>query len=147
VIRGVVPYEVIDHTADWGIVVRGASLAEVFEKASSAMFDLMGGLEAVDPNGPIERRVVVDASDRETLLVAWLSELLSEAMGEGVLFASYEVRIDESERTAEGRVRGERLDPSRHRFETELKAVTYHHLRVACDDADGSWSARVVFDV
>ncbi|MCL6554479.1 MAG: archease, partial [Firmicutes bacterium] len=43
-------YEVIDHTADVGIVVRAASLPELFETAAEGMFSFI-----VDPAG-VENR-------------------------------------------------------------------------------------------
>jgi SHS2 domain-containing protein len=41
--------------------------------------------------------------------------------------------------------RGDIFDPSRHRFKTEIKAVTYHQVEVK--EVDGKWEGRVIFDV
>jgi SHS2 domain-containing protein len=42
-------------------------------------------------------------------------------------------------------VKGESLDLERHRFHTEIKAITYHQFAVV--NENGTWKARVVFDV
>jgi SHS2 domain-containing protein len=41
--------------------------------------------------------------------------------------------------------RGEIFDPSRHRFKTEIKGVTYHQVEVR--QKDRGWEGRVVFDL
>ena len=146
--RGKVPWEVLEHTADTGIVVRAGSLPELFERAAAAMFDAMVDLDTVEPRGEAEE-VSVLAPDRETLLVAWLSELLSRAEAEGRLYGEFDVR--ELGGSGDGwrlvaRVRGEPVDPSRHAFALEIKAVTYHLLEVR-EEAPGRWVARVLFDI
>jgi SHS2 domain-containing protein len=158
--EGKVAYEQLDHTADVAIVVRAPELEELFERCAAAMFDLMVDLDTVRP-GPVERRIELDAPDREALLVEWLGELLSLAMAEDLLFSGFDVRLgaDDGVRTGashadataltavalRARVRGEPVDPERHPFDTELKAVTHHHLALARDEA--GFSARIVFDI
>lgn len=134
-------FEVIDHTADVGIVARGRDLAELFATAARGMFSLIipaGGIE------PRERRTVtVEAEDVEGLLVAWLNELLVILNGDAYLPADFLV-----EEIAETRLRavlpGEPVDPRRHAFRLDVKAATYHMLEIT---HNGGWSARVIFDV
>ena len=47
--------------------------------------------------------------------------------------------------TVQGAIRGEKFDPARHTFYTEIKAVTYHELAVVRSTA--GWRAQVIFDV
>jgi SHS2 domain-containing protein len=42
-------------------------------------------------------------------------------------------------------VRGERFDSARHRLEHELKAITYHGLKV--EQTGDGWVAEVVLDI
>jgi SHS2 domain-containing protein len=91
-----------------------------------------------------EMRIEVTGSDREELLVNWLGELVFLLEARQFLPACFEIdAIDEHRLTA--RVRGETFDPSRHFLEREVKAVTYHQLRVEAG-ATG-WSARVFVDI
>ena len=40
---------------------------------------------------------------------------------------------------------GETYDPSRHEIRTEVKAVTYHQLKIALEG--GKWVGRVILDL
>jgi SHS2 domain-containing protein len=140
--RAPVEYVALDHTGDLGVLVRAATPEELFERAAAAMFSLVGEPETFGED--LEEEVRVEAGDRETLLVAWLSELLYRHVVRGRLYRVFEVSAL-GETRLEGRVRGEALDEARHEIETELKAVTYHGLLVS-EDREG-WSARVIFDV
>jgi len=140
-LEGVPPFEVIEHTADVGIVARGRTLPEVFANAAAGMLSFIISPEAVRP---VESRdVAVSADDREGLLVAWLNELLLLLNGEG--FIPREFRIEQLEATRlEAEVVGEPVDPGRHRFRLDVKAATYHRLEIG---HDRGWYARVIFDV
>ena len=132
----------IDHTADIGIELEGASAHELFRRAGLALFSLMVNLEQVASRQ--ERRQEVYAESWEDLLHDWLSRLLSDFLQDG--FIAREIVIDEISPThVRARLVGEILDYDRHEFETEIKAVTYHQLGVT-HEAD-RWRARVIFDV
>ncbi|RPJ16772.1 MAG: archease, partial [Desulfobacteraceae bacterium] len=76
-------YEIIDHTADFGIEVRGADLKELFENAAYAMFDVITDTE--DLNALSEISVNVTGEDWPELMVNWLRELLYLWTGKGLL--------------------------------------------------------------
>jgi len=141
-LRGKCDYRLIDHTADVGLLVRAPDAAGLFERAASALFDVMYDLDTFGGGGGAET-VTASAPDREALLVAWLEELLSRSMAEETVYGEFHV-TELSETSLEAEVRGEPLDLDRHDFRTEVKAVTYHHLLVS-EDSDG-WSARVIVD-
>lgn len=135
-------YEVIDHTADVGIVVRAATLPDLFETAAEGMFSFIVDPAGVENRAWLERRV--EAEDLEGLLVAWLNDLLTVLAAEA--FVPRVFVVDEvSERRVRATIHGEPVDPSRHRFRLDVKAATYHQLQVTRQD-DG-WTARIIFDV
>ncbi|MCH7485246.1 MAG: archease, partial [Chloroflexi bacterium] len=68
------PFELIEHTADAGIVAHGATLAELFQNAAAGMFSLMVAPETVLSD--VRREITVEARNVEGLLVSWLVELL-----------------------------------------------------------------------
>ncbi len=145
--RGRPEYELLEHTADAGVLVRAATLEELFEKAAAAMYDLIADVDAVAHDlyrGAIVDEIRVEGLDTETLLVAWLGELLSLGMVGGILFGAFEVQTL-SETALVARAWGKTLDARVHRFRTELKAVTYHDLWVRREG--GEWVAHVIFDV
>ncbi|MBE3110492.1 MAG: archease [Acidobacteria bacterium] len=136
------PFETFDHTADIGIIARGADVAEAFANAAKAMFSLMVDIDRVETRE--ERRVEVNAEDREGLLVAWLAELLYIGEVDNVVFNRFEV--DEiSDTRIVARAFGEPLDLDRHNPKLMVKAVTRHMLQVA--PANGGVQVRVVLDI
>lgn len=143
------PFDLMDHTADIGVLAYGPTLARAFENAALGMFSIMADLSTVSPAE--ERRVEVGADDHEALLVEWLTELLYLSDVEGMLFCRF--TIDEmdshpstgSGRTLRGGAWGEKIDPERQALGTGVKAVTRHMLSIK-RETDG-YRLRVIFDI
>ena len=132
----------VEHTGDAGIRVRSADLNELFARAAWGMFSLVTDVDAI-------RHVDVDdikleAADRFSLMVRWLSELNYRHVTENRLFGKFEI-IDINEESLAAVVCGERLDPARHQIFTEIKAVTFHGLRL--ERGANGWEAQIIFDV
>jgi SHS2 domain-containing protein len=132
----------IEHTADLAIEAEGENPAELFAAAAEGFYALIA-----DPAG-IEHKQAISVSAAgsgwEDLLQAWLSELLAEFNLHGFIGKNCAITHIEAG-SVNGKVEGEPLDLKRHRFHTEIKAVTYHEHRVWQDG--GAWRARVIFDV
>lgn len=137
-----VPFEIIEHPADVGFAAYGRTLEDVFVNAAAAMMSL-----ACEPAGIEEREqreIEAAGPDNESLLFAWLAEILALADAEKMFFCRAEV-AELSRGRVRGRVHGEKYDKRRHRAGTYLKAVTYHNLRV--EPVDDGWRAQVYLDV
>ena len=138
----VVAYEILEHTADVGLLARGTTLAESFENAAAGMMEI-----AVDPAGVAEReqkRIAAEAPDREALLVNFLQEVLWLVDGEGWL--PRRVAVEQIGETGVSAVAfGEPRDPARHTLRIIVKAVTYHQLSVR--ETPEGWRAEVYFDI
>ena len=135
-------YELIDHTADIGIKVRGKSVGELFENAAYAMFDLIADLNRVKKREVLE--VEIKGEKMDELLADWLRELLYKFNGERHLLKDFKIEeIDQ--KSLKARVRGEKLDLSRHSLKMEIKAVTYYGLEIK--RTSEGWQAQVIFDV
>ena len=135
-------FEIFPVTADKGIRAWGRDLAEVFVQAAHGLWSLM-----VEP-GTVRRGrmlpVEVDAADRDTLLVAWLNELLYLHETQGFVMAEFAVQsLTDTALRAE--VWGEPVDRARHPLVGHVKAVTFHLLQVR-STARG-WEGQVVVDV
>jgi SHS2 domain-containing protein len=146
----------LDHTADVGLEVEAPSLAELFRRAAAGLMVLMGADAPGGPGGPggaeaaeATVAVAVVGPDLEVLLVGWLRELLFLCEVRGVTYAGAEFDAL-GDGALRARVRGV---PGRPAPGRELKAVTYHGVRVARrpgrgeGDGDGGWMATVIFDV
>lgn len=135
------PYRLIDHTADLGILVFGATVKALYENAAHAMFELITDSPLAIK---ISEDVRIEGKDRPDLMVNWLRELLYLWTGKEQLVAAVEIRtLSETELFAV--VWTEPFDPGRHQIRNELKAVTYHQIRV--DRTDDGWESQVIFDV
>lgn len=137
-------YEVVDHTADVGIRVRGESLAQLFEHAAEGLFDIM--IETKRGFVPATQvPVSLEAPAVDQLMVRWLSELLFLFETRRLVFSRFV--IDEISPTrVEAVAFGTPYDSTRHHQKLEIKAVTYHHIQVQ-QQGDGLWEAQVIFDI
>jgi SHS2 domain-containing protein len=141
-VSGQFSYEVINHTADLGIVVSAPSLERLFESAGMAFFDLVTDIEKVKSAGRFSFSLT--AENPEALLVAWLRELLYLFYGKKMAFRRLEV-TELSECSLKVTCWGEKVNSKRHVLLTEIKAVTYHELQIKRDES--GWTARVIFDI
>jgi len=135
-------YKFINHTADVGIKVWGESLKSLFENAAYSMFDIIGELDEVKVKESLG--VEIEGKRTDELLADWLRNLLYKFNGEGYLLREFNIE-EISNKGLKAKVRGEKLDLSRHTLKTEIKAVTYHQLEVK-KIAKG-WEAQIIFDV
>ena len=129
-------------TADVGIWARAVSPAQLFEALGLGLFALMTDLRRVRPTE--ERVVQASGPDPESLVVAWLGQLLLLQQTEGWIARDLRVRLVGNPPTALlGTAHGEAFDPRRHAARVEVKAVTYHQL--VLDLKRGL--ARVIVDI
>lgn len=119
-------YELINHTADVGVKAYGKTVAQAFEHAAKAMFDIITDSSVVSPVGQYD--ITLEAPDLEQLLVDWLSKLLFLNGAKNLVFGKFEVTIQGT--SLQAHVYGEQYDTKKHKIGTEIKAVTYHILEV-----------------
>lgn len=135
-------YILIDHTADIGIDVFGASLQKLFANAAFALFDIITDLSKVE--GKVEYKISISGIDKEQLLVNWLQELLYLHDVRNILFNDFCI-VDITDTQLNATVRGDVICDDKHVIKTEIKAVTYHCLSVIREN--DCWKARVIFDL
>ena len=136
------PFEVIDHTADIGIVVYGADLKQVFANAALGLFNLMADLDGLKES--VKREVELSSEDTEVLLVEWLNELIYIFEVEHILFKRVEIK-ELSNNSLKATCFGEKMNPKQHRIKREIKAATYHMLHLNKDD--GNYKVQIIFDI
>ncbi|KQC12345.1 MAG: archease [Methanothrix sp.] len=144
------PFTYLEHTGDVKFRAHGRDLGETFENAALAMLGAM-----IDPAtvGAEETWTVeIEAESLENLLYEWLSEILYLFEVELAVFSKFVVAVEEGGEVWRlfGRIGGERVDPTRHFFETEVKAVTLHQFEIRKEEGKGGekiWTAQVVLDV
>lgn len=134
--------ELFEHTADLGLRATAPTLNALFaEMAACLMSAIIEDPASVRPTQEVQ--IELTGSDREFLLFDWLKELLLRFEEDHLLFSSFEVNVSESGLMAT--VRGEPFNPTRHLPSHEVKAITYHELKVE-KTAEG-WLAEVIVDI
>ncbi|MBN2169605.1 MAG: archease [Actinobacteria bacterium] len=134
-------FRVIEHTADIGIEVEAPSLRELFEGAAEAMMHIISP-KASKPETP--KSISLDAEDIEALLYSWLNEILFIVFSEGIIPSVFKVESI-NERALKAEMSGELYSPGKLELQTEIKGATFHGMYVV--EKDGTWTARVIFDV
>ena len=135
-------HETFEHTADLGLRIRAGGLEQLFAEAAEALFTaIVEDLASVRATQQFQ--IELPADQREYLLFDWLNELLYRCETEHLLFGRFEVKLDEA--GLHGIAWGEPLDRDRHALSHEVKAITYHALKVE-QTADG-WLAELIVDI
>jgi SHS2 domain-containing protein len=135
-------FEVLPHTADVGLRVTADTLGALFEDAGRGLFSLIAAKPAeIVPR--VQREFALCNGNVEYLLFDWLNELLFTFEYERLLFSEFRVGIDGDRLQATAR--GEHLDEARHHLAHEVKAITYHGLKVV--HTATNWVAEVIVDI
>jgi len=139
-------FKFLEHMADAYIAAYGKNLAEAFENAAAAMFEVMTEIEKVKPE--VEDYVEVEAADEYALLYNWLEELLVKSEINEMLYSKFE--ISELARTADGfrlkaKIWGEKFNPEKHPQKVGVKAVTYHQMEITKEP--GKTTVKFILDI
>ena len=135
-------FEIFDHTADLGLRMRAEGLDELFADAGRALFSVI--VANFDDVRPVQEvALTIEGDRRDDLLFDWLAELLYTFDTRRLLLSEFRVRV--GGHGLEATARGEPFDPDRHELDVEVKAITYHGLKV---ERDGNgWLAEVIVDL
>ena len=131
-------FEEVEHTADIAVRVWGRDLAELFANAAYGM-----ACQLADPDGVsrvIEQSIELDAYDAETLLVAWLGELLYLGEREECVFTDFDLL-----EVTSTRLRAVAWGGAVQEHRSHIKAVTFSDLEIVRTDA--GYEVTIVFDV
>jgi SHS2 domain-containing protein len=135
-------FDTFDHKADLGLRIQAGDLDTLFSEAARALFSaVVEDLSAILPTQKIE--VTIQGDDLAYLLFDWLNELLYRFDTGHLLFGRFEVHVSDGHLT--GAAWGEVLDPARHALSHEVKAITYHGLKV--EQTTDGWLAEMIVDI
>ena len=136
-------FELIEHTADVGIKAYGKNPHHLFSNSAYGMFSLITDLSTVSPKEKIG--IKLTSLSREELLIAWLNELLYHFNQSKILLKKFNIKELNGEHLL-AEVFGERYDKKKHRLKMEVKAATYHQLKIE-QVTNNRWQAKIIFDV
>jgi SHS2 domain-containing protein len=134
--------------ADAAFRAEGRTPQELFAASAEALLAAMladpGSLAAAE-----EREAILSAPSLGMLLFDFLQEIVYLKDAESLLLRADGVEIrggsDGGPPELRAHLRGERIDPARHRLLSDVKAVTLH--RFVVERVPGGWAAEVVLDV
>ncbi len=139
-------FEFLEHMADAYIAAYGKDLAEAFENAALAMFEVMTDVENVDPK--VEDYVEFEAEDEYALLYSWLENLLVKSELNQMLYSKFKVStIKRTEKgfKLEAKIWGENFNPEKHVQKVGVKAVTYHRMEI--DKEPNNVTVKFILDI
>ena len=123
-------FEWVEHPSDIGFRAYGKNLAEAFENAALALFEVMVDTGKVEPREEV--KVELEAEDEGALLYDWLDRMLYFRDARNLVMSKFKVGIS---KTKDGlklnaQVWGERFEPAKHPERTAVKAMTYHMMEI-----------------
>jgi SHS2 domain-containing protein len=135
-------HETFEHTADLGLRIRAPDLDTLFAEAGLALFEtIVPDLASIRHDKRVD--IAIGGEEHDYLLFDWLKELLYRFDAEHLLLGKFDVHLKENGMT--GSAWGEPIDRTRHCLEHEVKAITYHGLRV--ERTKEGWVAEVIVDI
>ena len=135
-------YELIDHTADVGVRAFGRTLEELFRHAAVGMFDIIADLGSVGNAETAD--IELTAQGVEDLYLLWHQELLFRSAVDRRVYKEFLFQ-ELSETRLRATLKGEAFRPAKQSLRKEIKAVTYHALRV--QKTKEGWVGEVIFDI
>lgn len=140
-------FEISDRytSADLGLDVTGDSLEELYICAAEGMFDIILGGGTVKVTEQVELKI--RSGSKEQLMVDWLSELLYLFDTQLMISSEFSLSIKKinEEFLLQSRFGLAPFDPSEDQSDYDIKAVTYHRLRI--EKRDNLFKCHVVFDL
>jgi SHS2 domain-containing protein len=123
-------FEWVEHPSDIGFKAYGRDLAEAFENAALALFEIMTDTSKVEPREEIE--VKLEAEDDGALLYDWLDKLIYLHDSRNLVMSKFKVEITKTKSgfKLNAKVYGEPLDTAKHPERTAVKAMTYHMMEI-----------------
>lgn len=135
-------FEMLPHTADTRMRVRGKTLEEVFRNALRGVAFYLNPRSLELPK-KVKQGIKVEAVDLNSLLVEFLSETIAQSDIKNVIFSDVGLKKF-GEDFLEGTLWGAGAGNG---FEKEIKAVSYHEVDIKKNPATGLYETILVFDV
>lgn len=139
-------FQIIDHTADIAIFVSGKTIEELFESACLAWKFIT--VDNQNENLEMSKKFLFFSSSYEELLIEILNELNFQLTVRKFVFikiskllltkinSSFQLDIE---------VFGQTYNPNFHTIKEEIKAVTFHQMKI--EKVDDMFQTKIVFDI
>lgn len=137
-------YNFIEHTADIAVDLTASSIEELFVCAAEAWRTAIYDGEI---KGNDEQEIILEADSLEELLVTFLSEINYFFLTKKWFCISIDdISIKQNdEYKLKVKLKGKNINGLSLDFNEEIKAVTYHQLKV--EKKNDKYSTRIIFDI
>ncbi len=130
--------------ADLAFEATGKTLNDLFKNAALAVFESQVKLTTVTPK--IAKKIVMENEDVGHLLYDFLNEIIFFKDAEQLLFKTVKVAITKNTKyKLVAELKGEKINPNKHKLGNDLKAVTMHKFNV--EKTLKGWKCLVVIDI
>lgn len=133
-------YQILSHTADLRLEITGDTIGDLFAAGLEGMNAILKTDNTMQKGTIIQKAIEISSPDTTSLLIDFLSEVLTLSLEENALFNIKLIKISDNKLTAQ--IVGCQVD----KFEVEIKAVTRHEAEVKKNN-DGVWTTHIIFDI
>jgi SHS2 domain-containing protein len=133
-------YVYFEHTADVGIRAWGPTMGDAFAEAALGLVANMVDVSQAKVVG--EARIEVEAESLERLLFHFLDDVLDLFYTKLWVIREVDVRLEGDKRLV-ATLKGETYDEARHGHVHEIKAMTFHEMRITREPPE----VRVIVDI
>lgn len=138
-------YKYLEHTADVLFQAEGKTLEELFAQCGLAVEDAQVNIRKVKKT---KKKIIKEKNNTvEKLLFDFLDDLLFYKDSEQLVFSKFEMKIKKKVDCYELAcdAYGEKLNPDKHEFKVDVKAITMHMFEVK--KTEKGWKAQVLIDI
>ena len=128
-------YKYLEHSTDAFVQAYGSCLEELFENCAKGLVNIMFDINKVEIRESMT--ITADGNDLENLLYDWLEKVLLKILIEQIVLSRFSIEIsenysnvDEKKYLLRAHVGGEAVSYDKHEYKIEIKAVTYHELKI-----------------
>ncbi len=139
-------FKFTEHSADVYIETSGNNLEEAFSSIAIGLGFLI--IESDNVDDKVEKKIIVESEDMESLLFDFLSEILIFQDAESLIFHNVIVEKIEKNKgiwSLIAKAKGEKFNPKKHKQGTHVKAITYHNMEIK--NQKGKFKVRVLVDI
>ncbi len=139
-------FKVIDHKADVSIEIKGRSIKELFIEGLKGLCKIVFEFkkEKIKTKERNFVKIEIEGIDLEDLLVRWLNEFIFYIFSKKLIpLRVKSLKIKDNKLLAE--VYMSHFDPEKIKPSLELKAATYHGIKI--ESKNGVFITKIVFDI
>jgi SHS2 domain-containing protein len=143
-------YRYLEHSTDAIVQAQGSSLEELFENSAMGLVNIMFDIDKVENRQ--SETIIASDENLENLLFDWLEKVLLKIFIDQIVLSRFSIRVFEKDKNLEekryfleAQVGGEKVNYDKHNYKIEIKAITYHELKIQCTDT--SYVATFLVDL